>query len=65
MAIKRSELANAKWGNVTSGRRLAPVHSGEVLLKDFIEQAQYDLDVAERESGAAIHDNVMPLERAA
>ena len=37
MAIKRSELGTIKFGKVVSGRRLAPVHPGEVLLADFIE----------------------------
>jgi addiction module HigA family antidote len=37
MTIKRSDLGAVKFGNVVSGRRLAPVHPGEVLLADFIE----------------------------
>jgi addiction module HigA family antidote len=37
MAIKRSEIAAMKFGNVVTGRRLAAVHPGEVLLKEFIE----------------------------
>ncbi len=37
MTIKRSELGTTKFGNVVSGRRLVPVHPGEVLLADFIE----------------------------
>lgn len=37
MAIKRSEIGAFRFGKVLTGRRLAPVHPGEVLLKDFIE----------------------------
>jgi len=37
MAIKRSEIGVFKFGRILTGRRLAPVHPGEVLLKDFIE----------------------------
>ena len=37
MAIKREELHGAGLSAVASGRRLAPVHPGEVLLKEFIE----------------------------
>jgi addiction module HigA family antidote len=37
MSIKRNVLGATKFGNVVSGRRLAPVHPGEVLLADFIE----------------------------
>jgi antitoxin HigA-1 len=37
MTIKRSEIGNVKFGAALTGRRLAPVHPGEVLLKDFIE----------------------------
>lgn len=37
MAIKREELRNVDLSAVITGRRLAPVHPGEVLLKEFIE----------------------------
>jgi len=37
MRIKREELSNTKWGNVVTGKRLAPVHPGAILLHDFIE----------------------------
>lgn len=37
MSIKRTDVGAMKFGNVVSGRRLAAVHPGEVLLKDFIE----------------------------
>ncbi len=37
MAIKREELRGTDLARVTTGRRLAPVHPGEVLLKEFIE----------------------------
>ena len=37
MTIKRSDIGTTKFGNLLSGRRLAAVHPGEVLLKDFIE----------------------------
>ena|GEM_PF-137856 len=37
MAIRRDELRKTDFSDVSSGRRLAPVHPGYVLLKDFIE----------------------------
>jgi addiction module HigA family antidote len=37
MAIKRDELRSADLSGVTTGKKLAPVHPGEVLLKEFIE----------------------------
>jgi len=37
MAILRDELRKTDFSDVSSGRRLAPVHPGAVLLKDFIE----------------------------
>jgi antitoxin HigA-1 len=37
MSIARKELKNQDFKGVTSGRRLAPVHPGAVLLADFIE----------------------------
>lgn len=37
MSIKREHLNNIGWGNVVTGKRLAPVHPGEILLHDFIE----------------------------
>lgn len=37
MSIKRSDVGTMKFGNVVSGRRLAAVHPGDILLKDFIE----------------------------
>lgn len=37
MSFKRTDLGSAKFGNIVTARRLAPVHPGEVLLKDFIE----------------------------
>ncbi len=37
MTINREELRNADLSAVVTGRRLAPVHPGEVLLKEFIE----------------------------
>ncbi len=36
MAIAREELKGMNFRDVSSGRRLAPVHPGEVLLEDFI-----------------------------
>lgn len=36
MAIKREDLGRLNLSAVTSGRRLAAVHPGEVLLKEFI-----------------------------
>ena len=110
MTIERKELAGI---GKKSGKRLAPVHPGDVLLKDFIEpmglsrykvakltgvqqrrideicagkrsvtadtalrlarlfgmdaqtwlnlQAQYDLEIAEREAGERIEKEVTPL----
>lgn len=37
MTIKREDLANMRWGNVITGKKLAPVHPGEILLHDYIE----------------------------
>jgi len=37
MTIKRSDIGKVKFGSAVTGRRLAPVHPGEVLFKDFIE----------------------------
>ncbi len=37
MAIKREELSSTDLSGITTGRRLAPVHPGEVLRKEFIE----------------------------
>ena len=37
MSIKRDDLSKLDLAGVTTGRRLAPVHPGEVLLKEFIE----------------------------
>jgi len=37
MTIKRNELRNTDFSGIVTGRRLAPVHAGEVLLKEFIE----------------------------
>ncbi|MBI3916851.1 MAG: HigA family addiction module antidote protein [Betaproteobacteria bacterium] len=37
MAIKREDLDKIDFSDVATGRRLAPVHPGEVLAKDFIE----------------------------
>ena len=37
MVIRRDELRKTDFSDVSSGRRLAPVHPGDVLLKDFIE----------------------------
>ena len=117
MTIKRADLGSMKFGNVASGRRLAPVHPGDVLLRDFIEplglsryrvaksigvaqrrideicagkramtadtalrlglffsvepqlwmnlQAQYDLELAEREIGGAGKLDIIPLKDAA
>jgi addiction module HigA family antidote len=40
MAIKREKLKDINFRNVSTGRRLAPVHPGEVLMKDFIESME-------------------------
>ena len=37
MAIRRKELRKTDFSDISSGKRLAPVHPGDVLLKDFIE----------------------------
>jgi addiction module HigA family antidote len=37
MAIDRKALIGADFSALTTGRKLKPVHPGEVLLKDFIE----------------------------
>ena len=37
MTIKRNEIAGLKFGNLGTGRRLKPVHPGEILLHEFIE----------------------------
>lgn len=37
MTIRRDELSKIDFSDVSSGKRLAPVHPGNVLLKDFIE----------------------------
>lgn len=37
MTIKRDKLAVTDFSDIGTGRRLAPVHPGEVLTKDFIE----------------------------
>jgi addiction module HigA family antidote len=117
MSIKREALKGMDFGYITTGRRLAPVHPGEVLFKDLVEpmgltryrvakamrvpqrrideicagqraitadtalrlerlfgveaqtwmnlQAQYDLEIAERESGKRIDKEVLPLPVAA
>ena len=37
MAIKREDLRGTDFAGVVTGRRLAPIHPGEVLLKEFVE----------------------------
>ena len=37
MTIRRESLHSQDYSSVSTGRRLAPVHPGDVLLKDFIE----------------------------
>ena len=37
MSIRRETLHALDYSDVSTGRRLAPVHPGAVLLKDFIE----------------------------
>ena len=37
MSIQREALGNTRWGNVVTGKKLAPIHPGEILLHDFIE----------------------------
>lgn len=113
MTIARESIRKTDFRGVTTGKRLAPVHPGEVLLKEFIEpmgltrykvtkaikvqqrrideicsgeraitaatalrlaklfgmeaqtwmklQAQYDLEIAERELSKQIENEVTPL----
>ena len=113
MSIARSELKSEKFKGLLTGRKLAPVHPGVVLLEDFIEplgitryrlakaigvqqrrideicagkraisaetavrlglafgvdpqfwlnlQAQYDIEVIQREQGAQLSDAVHAL----
>jgi addiction module HigA family antidote len=115
--IKRENIRKTDLSGIVTGRRLPPVHPGEVLLKEFVEpmgitryrvakgagvpqrrideicagmraitadtalrlarffgmeaqfwmnlQAQYDLEVAERESRKRIEREVTPLRAAA
>jgi addiction module HigA family antidote len=117
MTIARESFRKADFRGVATGKRLAPVHPGEVLLKEFIEpmgltrykvakaikvqqrrideicsgeraitaatalrlaklfgmeaqtwmnlQAQYDLEIAERELSKQIDKEVTPLPQAA
>ena len=37
VAIERANLKSTNFRGISTGRRLAPVHPGEVLLRDFIE----------------------------
>jgi antitoxin HigA-1 len=37
VAIERAKLKSTNFRDVSTGRRLVPVHPGEVLLRDFIE----------------------------
>lgn len=37
MTIKREELEQMDYSDVSDGTKLAPVHPGEVLLHDFME----------------------------
>ena len=37
MSIKREALRSTDFGNVATGRKLAPVHPGAVLFKDLVE----------------------------
>lgn len=37
MSIKREEIENMDFSDVSDGTRLAAVHPGEVLLHDFLE----------------------------
>lgn len=37
MTIRRDQLRRVDYSDVSTDRRLTPVHPGDVLLKDFIE----------------------------
>ena len=62
MHIRREKLSTMKLGNVVTGEKLAPVHSGEILLQDFIEpMGLTHHKVAESELGDKIDHEVMPI----
>ena len=61
MAIKRSEIAAMKFGDVVTGRRLFGVEPQSWMNL----QSQYDLEIALRDRGAAVDSDVTPLQRAA
>lgn len=113
MSIARSELGQQSFKGITTGRQLAAVHPGHVLLADFIEplgitryrvaksigvqqrrideicageravtadtavrlglafkidpqfwlnlQAQYDIEMIEREQGAKLAEEIQPI----
>jgi antitoxin HigA-1 len=117
MSIKREALKSTDFRDVATGRKLAPVHPGEILLRDFIEplgitrykvaqsmhvsqrrideicaghrtitadtalrlerlfgmeaqtwlnmQAQYDLEITDREHRKRIDEEVKPLNKVA
>jgi addiction module HigA family antidote len=37
MTIRVEDLASTDFAEITTGRRLPPMHPGEVLLKDFLQ----------------------------
>ncbi len=37
MTVRRNDLRKTDFSDVSSGRRIAPVHPGDILFKDFIE----------------------------
>lgn len=37
MSIQRETLQKTRWGKTVTGKPLAPVHPGTILLHDFIE----------------------------
>lgn len=37
MSIHRNQLGTTDFGDVATGKRLGPVHPGDVLLNDFID----------------------------
>jgi plasmid maintenance system antidote protein VapI len=66
MTIEREDLRSTDLTAVTTGRRLAPIHPGEVEAQFWMNlRARYDLEVAERESQKRIEREVTPLEEAA
>lgn len=37
MTIQRADMNKMAWDDVSAGDKLAPIHPGEILLRDFIQ----------------------------